>query len=223
MLAARAFHFLLSPTACLEQVEQLHFLRHAAGIQARPVIAWEPMPLFCGYEQLPALYEAAKHVTILSPNHIELAKFHGETNESTLTSEYLEHLAAKMVQSGISHDGKGLLVIRAGERGCLIAGRDIQQGHEWYPAYHGASNTGSVNAVVDATGAGNAFLGAFAVELGRSGDRFEAVVRASVAASFVVEQLGLPVLGLDGDGNEIWNGQKCDERLEIYRELIKSV
>jgi sugar/nucleoside kinase (ribokinase family) len=46
--------------------------------------------------------------------------------------------------------------------------------------------------VVDPVGAGNTFCGAFIVTLHRTGDLMEAAIWASVAASYMVEQVGLP-------------------------------
>ncbi len=46
--------------------------------------------------------------------------------------------------------------------------------------------------VIDPVGAGNTFCGAFMVTLHRTGDLMEAAICASVAASYMVEQVGLP-------------------------------
>jgi sugar/nucleoside kinase (ribokinase family) len=48
-------------------------------------------------------------------------------------------------------------------------------------------------AVVDTTGAGDAYCGGFLVGLVETGDPLEAAVRGSVSASFVIEGLGFPV------------------------------
>ena len=81
------------------------------------------------------------------------------------------------------------------------------------------------NMVVDPTGAGNAFLGGCAIGLLANGlsmnmSCFErAAVYGSVAASFAVEQVGMPKLlqGKDGLGEEEqWNNEFVSERLKSY-------
>lgn len=72
---------------------------------------------------------------------------------------------------------------------------------------------------MDATGAGNAFLGGFTIGLHVSGGLTEAVVRGSVAASFVIEQFGLPQLTVNGAA-KLWNGESALTRIRQYRQRI---
>ena len=85
----------------------------------------------------------------------------------------------------------------------------------WLPAVH--QDAGKV---VDPTGGGNGFLGGLAVALTRGKGPEEAAAWGSVAASFVVEQVGMPTLGKDEEGRETWNGVSVEERLQ---EFMKSV
>jgi len=87
---------------------------------------------------------------------------------------------------------------------------------KWIPAVHMESEK-----VVDPTGGGNAFLGAVAVSLGRGEDIEEAVLWGSVAASFAIEQLGMPRLEGDGD-EETWNGENVSERLRAFKERVRN-
>lgn len=74
--------------------------------------------------------------------------------------------------------------------------------------------------VVDPTGAGNAFLGALSVALARGRSLEEAALWGSVAASFVIEQVGVPKLGWDDrdGGSETWNGERVADRLRHLAE-----
>ncbi|RYP11366.1 hypothetical protein DL765_007796 [Monosporascus sp. GIB2] len=112
----------------------------------------------------------------------------------------------------------------------------------WIPAYHrhdpdddvdgdgdhgdkddsGESKGGrrSGSRVVDPTGGGNAFLGGLAVALARGKSLEEAAAWASVAASFAIEQVGVPVLGFDAEGRETWNGVRVDERFEEFKTRL---
>jgi hypothetical protein len=86
----------------------------------------------------------------------------------------------------------------------------------WIPAYHTDSSK-----VVDPTGGGNAFLGGLAVALARRKGLEEAARWGSVSASFAIEQVGMPVLGQDAEGKEVWNGVRVEERLgEFERRLV---
>jgi sugar/nucleoside kinase (ribokinase family) len=83
----------------------------------------------------------------------------------------------------------------------------------WLPAYFTAKDG---ERVVDPTGGGNGFLGGLAVGLARGKSVEEAAAWGSVAASFAIEQVGMPVLGQDEAGSETWNGVRVDERLEGF-------
>lgn len=81
---------------------------------------------------------------------------------------------------------------------------------KWLPAYHSGER------VVDPTGGGNGFLGGLAVGLARGKEVAEAAAWGSVAASFMIEQVGVPALGVDEEGRETWNGVRVEERLQEY-------
>lgn len=83
----------------------------------------------------------------------------------------------------------------------------------WLPAYFGKENA---EMVVDPTGGGNGFLGGLAVALARGKEIQEAAAWGSVAASFAIEQVGMPLLGKDEMGRETWNGALVEERLDEY-------
>jgi ribokinase len=77
--------------------------------------------------------------------------------------------------------GPPVVVLKLGARGQYVY--DAAANGRWHvPAYPAA--------VVDVTGAGDAYCGAFLVGLSETGDPLEAAVRACVTASFVVEGLG---------------------------------
>ncbi|ROW09439.1 hypothetical protein VMCG_02204 [Cytospora schulzeri] len=87
----------------------------------------------------------------------------------------------------------------------------------WIPAYFTKETQGKV---VDPTGGGNTFLGGLAVGLARGKGMEEAATWASVAASFAIEQVGVPELGRDGEGEETWNGVRVLDRLSELQERI---
>ncbi|KAI1066578.1 hypothetical protein LB507_011159 [Fusarium sp. FIESC RH6] len=86
---------------------------------------------------------------------------------------------------------------------------------KWVPAYHTDSTK-----VIDPTGGGNTFLGGLGVALARGESLEEAVAWGAVAASFAIEQVGVPTLGRDAEGCETWNGQNVEARLTEFRERL---
>ncbi|CAK7198257.1 hypothetical protein SEUCBS139899_000916 [Sporothrix eucalyptigena] len=75
--------------------------------------------------------------------------------------------------------------------------------------------------VVDPTGGGNAFLGGFTVAVARGKGLDEAAAWGNVAASFAIEQVGVPVLGEDANGQETWNGVRVEDRYGEYETLLR--
>lgn len=87
----------------------------------------------------------------------------------------------------------------------------------WLPAYWTSEHA---DEVVDPTGGGNTFLGGLAVALARGKSMEEAACWGSVAASFAIQQVGMPVLGSDEEGQETWNGSRVEDRLKELKEII---
>lgn len=151
-----------------------------------------------------------------SPNHLEfLATFDtgaGDGPPAEFDGKRIEQQALRVLESGIGENGDGATVIRCGEHGCVVAARSYPV--RWFPALHESSR------VVDATGAGNAFLGAFAVTLNNTSDLTEAAIAGTVAASFAIEQVGLPHRTTSQHGEDLWNGESFAARMDQYRTVV---
>jgi sugar/nucleoside kinase (ribokinase family) len=215
LLASKVYHYLASPQELKTRVTHILALRKQAGILYHPLIIWEPAPLSCKPENLQACLEAAALVDVFSPNHLELVALFGEFETASNDSQ-IEILALKFLASGVGPTGKGAVVIRAGENGCLVQSRNI--GLNWLPPFYIAGmGEETTMKVVDPTGAGNAFLGGFSVGYLRAqGDLVEATCYGSVAASFALEQVGMPQKSGEGD-EELWNGASVLGRLREYK------
>jgi hypothetical protein len=87
----------------------------------------------------------------------------------------------------------------------------------WLPAYFNSEE--GKERVVDPTGGGNTFLGGLAIGLARGKEVLNAAAWGSVAASFAIEQVGMPSLGVGEDGKETWNGARVEERLEGFVKM----
>jgi ribokinase len=86
---------------------------------------------------------------------------------------------AKKCAEFLLRQGMRRIVITLGERGCLVAG---SEGWEIIPAF-------KVQAV-DTTGAGDAFIGSFAVFLGEGLPEKEALTRANLYAALSTTKVG---------------------------------
>ncbi|KAI8944700.1 Ribokinase-like protein [Xylaria longipes] len=217
LLSAASFHFLAIPEDLETQVSILLRLREEQGITERPLIAWEPAPLGCDSVNLENHLKACALVDVFSPNRLELRYLvEGKSKtEVEFSPSGIEAQARIFVEAGIGPNGDGLAVIRSGEHGALILSSKMQA--EWFPTYYGKG----ASQVVDPTGAGNTFVGAFAVALQETSDPREATLRASVAASYAIEQFGPPKLTeASGSSGELWNGSEVLSRLQNLKERI---
>jgi sugar/nucleoside kinase (ribokinase family) len=183
-------------------------------------------------------------VDMVSPNELELGMMFGRPgwNEADPADR---RLVQNILQSGIGFDNQGTLVIRAGKDGSYA----YSSGRKgiWLPAYH-ETRADQTSKVIDPTGAGNSFLGALAqgmISEGRPGHQLlditlassspwekiktrwgnegqvpKALICATVAAGFVVEQIGVPTVSMVEDGRETWNGTEFTERLRIYTQRL---
>lgn len=199
---------------------------------ARPLFVWEPVPDFCTPEELSNTREAVEHIDVFSPNHDELARLWGVQATDAATGEVdfaWVSLASQYFYSfGLQYGKGGAVVVRAGKSGCCITGEGQQR---WLPAYHGTRPeiTGA-GRVVDPTGAGNAFLGALAVSLGRESSmpvfrQLEvAATWGTIAASFAIEQVGVPNLEKSNFDalKETWNGESADSRVDCYMRILET-
>lgn len=122
-------------------------------------------------------------------------------------------------RGGLQHD-TDMLSLFAGlmqDADGLIAREDIDVDpgvERWIPAYHQDAEK-----AVDPTGGGNTFLGGLAIALARGESLEDAAAWGSIAASFAIEQVGMPVLETCDDG-EKWNGVSVKDRLEEFKARL---
>ncbi|KAJ5166973.1 uncharacterized protein N7482_005754 [Penicillium canariense] len=230
----------------LQRREDLHKAGQAPSTDhssTRPIFVWEPVPDLCTPEEQEKFFAANRVVDMVSPNHLELGMMFDQAGWAEESKEG-QQLVRRILDSGIGPNGNGCLVIRAGKEGSYAFSRAQKL---WLPAYHQPGTSGAT-AVLDPTGAGNSFLGALAqgmVTAGRepfnviestlspsqswqrfldgSGDRRTlpmALICATVAAGFVVEQIGVPQVSMAGNGKEMWNQSEFTERVRLYTQRL---
>ncbi|KXH63345.1 PfkB family carbohydrate kinase [Colletotrichum salicis] len=223
LLRSSVIHTLSTP----EDLERhLGLLRTLRGeIQtSQPLIAWEPSPINIHNRQIEHM--RAVHLSdICSPNDHELLRMKGidESPGNPYNRALVEYHAINLSNGNAAPGHPALLkearnrprvtVVRCGDQGCLTIPRDGEPA--WLPPFHDYGSS----KVVDPTGAGNAFLGAFAIVFARTGDAVLASAYGSVAASFVIEQIGPPKREVI-DGRESWNGEAFEDRLRQYQDKV---
>ncbi|KAK5074757.1 Double-stranded RNA-containing particles stability [Lithohypha guttulata] len=201
-----------------------------------PVIVWEPIPDLCLPDQLATLQSAMQGCTIVSPNHEELKTFF---NADVANNEEPALLVKRLMGWKQTHESPSTLttpIVREGANGSTAYFHHrhtdtISSVH--LPAYH-TSEMQSL--VIDPTGGGNTYLGALAIamtdalqsqptyalikkNIGTASTVATAMIYATVAASFVIEQHGVPNLDRTKVFTEIfeyWNGQSFIDRLKVY-------
>ncbi|KAK4987021.1 hypothetical protein LTR50_004886 [Elasticomyces elasticus] len=216
LLRSRSFHLICSPTRCIDLVQGI--LSKLDDLnpydKQRPFFIWEPVPDLCTKSELQNTIEALNYVDVISPNHDELGALLGIDTNGPDALPQIEQCAKELVKHNIGPTHAGSVIARAGKHGCYIA--DSHGTNQWLPAYHQ-----SVEKVVDPTGGGNGFLGGLAVGMVRTSDVVEAAMWGNVAASFCIEQVGVPVLSKGEAGKtERWNGVNVEERLQNYRMRV---
>ena len=238
LLCSKSFHLICSPTRCVQVVKDI--LERRAKEQEEmeelipqmpPVFVWEPVPTSCKPQELSKVYEALKYVDVVSPNLMELqALFGNHIDSNTVSTEEIARMSNTLLTSGFGNKPCAVIV-RLGAEGCYVA-QPFR--HISMPAYHG--KPGKMNGdktktrennVIDPTGAGNAFLGGLCAGLFDNSkisgltDFEAAAAYGSVAASFVVEQVGMPKRNCDERTNEeLWNGECAYDRLVEYVERL---
>jgi sugar/nucleoside kinase (ribokinase family) len=211
LLHAKALHLLATPDGVRVITLEIQNLRTGHGLNERPLIVWEPLPVACKQDNRQSFLDACRFVDVFSPNHLEIAALF-ESEPNGYQPERLKSYAQRFLEHSVGPFGQGTIVIRAGKHGSLSVSRSIQPC--WLPAYY---PDGSPQ-VVDPTGAGNAYLGGYMMGWHRTKNIVEASIYGNVAASFALEQIGLPECKQQGD--EAWNGVRVVGRLHAYKERL---
>lgn len=163
-------------TSRYHAVPALHVLRDGPnflrwrGLFPQATLLWEPNQPYMVSANRDEFRALLRHADIVSPNLLEAQQIYGSLTPEVLLQSMLD-------------DGAPVVVLRMGEVGSMVA----RQGEAplSIPAV-------PVAQVVDQTGAGNTYCGAFLVGWMRSGgDLLTAACYGAVAASFALEVIGV--------------------------------
>ncbi|KAG8526505.1 uncharacterized protein KY384_008705 [Bacidia gigantensis] len=236
-VSAKVFHIIGTPKRCIEAIEGIKARRsylwsenestkrktNALYCREYPTFVWEPMEHSCSPENYSDFRDAMKLVDVFSPNEDEFLKLIG-VNTGAGQELQIEGLCDQ-ASNVLADCDVGILVIRLGPRGVLISQSDDDKSvrHTLLPAYYDSASSN----VVDVTGGGNAFLGAFCSGfvgqfLSPEHNDLDSVemagVLGSIAASFAIEQIGMPKIGViknreeQSGYEEGWNGESVKAR-----------
>lgn len=170
-----------------------------------PVYIFEPNPSDCKFEYLELLKKVLAKVDVFTPNFDEACEFLG-VPKSTLFENVVQQFTPflRKPNSGV--------LIRCGPAGCIFQSI-LKESPVLLPAYHSSQDS-----VVDVTGGGNSFCGAFvAAFILTKGDWFASATVGNLVSGCVIEGLGVPSL----TPGELWNGKSLAERWEIYSKANK--
>ncbi|WWC88679.1 uncharacterized protein L201_003592 [Kwoniella dendrophila CBS 6074] len=186
-----------------------------------PIIIWEPEE-----ENLVVLERIARNIHVIGPNHNEILRLFPMTIPPSSSESELREIYSQACNRIALLRPKIGVVIRCGHLGCCYSSTpplDMKPEVKWIPAYWNPQRTGwKQGKVVDPTGAGNAFMGGLAAALNMNLSLDEAVIWGSVAASFTIEQDGLPVLTKNAD-KELWNGEDPLKRVKIMKKTREDI
>ncbi|KAJ3824288.1 Ribokinase-like protein [Lentinula raphanica] len=200
----KMLHFICSPSRAFVIVSETKDME-----DWNPIMIYEPIPDKCIPEELPALIRILPSIDILSPNAEEALSLLSIPIANPISKTSVEEAANRFLELG----AKDAVIIRSGEMGAYVLTR--KGVGKWIAAFW--TNT-DLPKIVDVTGAGNSFLGGLGAGLLLAdGDVYEAAFFASVSASFIIEQSGLPAFTSSADGSEQWNNESPLRRLEALR------
>ncbi len=232
-LTSKTYHLICSADRCISVIQGINRKRRelskavppnertSTASMGKPIFVWEPFPDLCKPSEFRRFTEALDHVDVVSPNLEEFCNLLGIIIDLERPAgwDLLRQECTKLVGSSSGRSERAL-VIRLGEKGCLIAQHNQCMS---MPAYH---EQDAASRVIDPTGGGNTFLGGFCIGAlqsvgeNRAAKFEEAALYGVVAASFAIEQVGVPTVERVGSNEEIWNGEKVEHRLKLFRERV---
>ncbi|KAL8929221.1 MAG: hypothetical protein Q9208_001304 [Pyrenodesmia sp. 3 TL-2023] len=232
-LNSKTYHLICSAGRCMSLIQGIKRKRRElakgypsseqirTALTEEPIFVWEPFPDLCNPSEFGQFLDALDHVDVFSPNLEEFSNLLGIKIDLERPAGW-KLLREECIKFFGSSNGRSemALVVRLGEKGCFIAQHNRCMS---LPAYH---EHNAASQVVDPTGGGNTFLGGFCIGLLQSAgasrtEKFEeAALYGAVAASFAIEQVGVPVLERLASNEELWNGDNVERRLKMFRERV---
>ena len=239
MLTSKTYHMICTPSRCMDLSKEILAARKrllceqpdlTSHLSKRPLVVWEPMEDSCHSSDIESFLAALEYVDVFSPNQRELLALCGMNARvgPDLDIKTVRHACTKL----LTGTNQRAVVARCGAHGCVVSQSDhldclqVPAYHEPQPDPKNPAILRPPKSIIDVTGGGNAFLGGFcaAMSSGFIIDDFSpyeaAAFYGNVAASYAIEQLGVPQLNISG-GKELWNGDSPFLRLAELMQRFK--
>ncbi|KAI1197465.1 hypothetical protein F5X97DRAFT_302245 [Nemania serpens] len=189
LLKARSFHLLGTPSEVRGLVMDILRMRSESGIEGRPLFVWEPAAAECHPDNLEVHFDMLLFVDVISPSYEDLYCLTVEPRERIpFRRELVQDQVAQFLNVDGARKRDSKIVVRCGPHGCYYTrGLEDEEDQGWVSSFWDGGP-----AMVDPTGSGSAFLGAFTVALLETDNLRAACLRGQVAASFAMEQYGPP-------------------------------
>ncbi|KAI1364030.1 Ribokinase-like protein [Xylaria arbuscula] len=189
-VGAKSFHIITHVKLVRLKVLLLDTYRRMSGHEGESrLIVWEPSHESFEPTEFSSYFEALKHVDVFSPNHDEICRLLERDcyKNGLFLRKVIEDAAQLFLDMGIGTKRDGAIVVRCAQHGCFYM--DAKK-RGWIAAYYSHGH----HDVVDVTGAGSCFLGAFTVAYLKTGNLKKACSHGTRAASYAMEQYGFPEL-----------------------------
>lgn len=191
---SKSIHLLCSFDRCLLFINQISLKN------PETIFLFEPLPSDCILDNFNKLKTTLSKITIFTPNLDEASELTNlpKSDLIGITNLFLKFLPPN-----------GGVVLRCGSEGCFINTNDNSLPPFSLPAYHQNQSK-----VIDVTGGGNSYCGAFMTGFYLSNfDWKVAAICGNLASGCIIEKLGMPQYNLTDD---TWNGENLNTRLDTY-------
>lgn len=206
----KCIHLVCSAERCIKILDQL-----AAMTLGPKTFVWEPVPDLCDQEHVDQIMQVLQRPEniIFSPNAEEGSRLLGD-DEPLELDQILEYIWK--FDNLISPHHTCLL--RCGKMGSVALSNRSHHTQKrqmiHYPAYHSASP----EKVIDPTGGGNSYLGAFCLGYSLTQDLHIASICGNIGAGCIIEQVGIPEFDYT---TRKWNGLSLADRINHYLHTYK--
>ncbi|KAI0468175.1 Ribokinase-like protein [Xylaria cf. heliscus] len=225
LITAYSFHLACVPCEAARQVQFILKRREHYGITEPPFFVWQARYIKAlslnpndedwksADDQLNKYLAVLDQVDVFSVNIQDLSEIVGSDDEWFLDEKFVrrgvEMVLGLLPNLSVGPSGNGVLLVR-----CEPFGYYWRQGAEagWVRSY----NRYRRGSLVDFTGGGSSFLGAFTIAFLEGCSVRESCIRGAAAASFAMQQLGFPSLG-PGPWCELWNNTMASDRVRAIR------
>lgn len=208
-LFSSIFHLTNAVEQLPEIVDRLVSVRKEKGTNRIPIILWEPSSVPSRPKSAEAFWNVASRADVLYLSNAQLAQLSSlDTSSIGMAKTTIQTLAWGFMKKT---KRLAILIISSPSHGYYMCTRTKDRARWFHHYYEHDSIT-----IMDGADISSAFMGGFGMVLSLYGSFSKACAAGVVAASFVLERKGLPLLRTEVDGKEVWNERDVWKRLSEY-------